>query len=931
VPGAYVGRERERAAGAELLDQARAGVSRALLISGEPGAGKTSLLGEVVDEARRAGFLAVEAAADVADAGVPYAALRLALEPALEAVSAPALTDVARSLGAALVAAGDGSSRPTANGQVPELLRQALAGWAARQPVILTIDDLHTADADTVSTLLYVIRHLRRDRVLVAATTRIDAPDLDAERADMFERLRDSGAIDVVNLGALDDRELGLLVAARTGDPPDPSLLATLVERTGGNPFFAVELLGALDASGALRRRDGAVGVSPTAEPTLPRRVTTAVLHRVFQLGPDARAVASTASLFTALPLHRLPLLATLSGLGPTRCATAFDRLVSARILVGEGDRYHFTHAIVRDALYEDLGPATRQRLHERAAMLLSEGNVGGAADVLEIASHVRRSAMRPDPRAAGLLAAAGDLMVTRAPRSAVGWYRDALARLAPRDRAAARIEIELGRALTFSGQHGEAAQVAIDAASALAPGPDRGRAVIVGARALFAAGRVDDAAAVLDAALADPMQRSARLLQHRAQVHLWQGRLEEARRLVAEATTVDPAEGRSMADAVSMHLAASAGDYARAAEFAGSLRAELDWLSPAAQINVQMSLCAVTALNGEARQAVADAENVERQGAMSPWFRACGAWALYRLGRWDDAVRSAESARDEVDVATGDLATAVFGPVLVAIHAERGDFAAAHSAAELSTQPGGALFDAGVDWARAMLLSTRGDHNGALEILDAAARRQGERGRLNHLALVLAQHAEVAWRVGNHAAARRTDDRLWALPRDDAGLAATLWCLLTRALVRRDADAAAAARALAVEHELAADAGRALGLLGAIRDDPAMLVEAYDELDRLGAVQRQRELSHHLRRLGKRAPRRKRSANRLTPTEAQIANLVSAGLTNRQVAGEARLSPKTVEVYLSRIYAKTGCRSRIELAVALNTGQVHAAAVDRV
>jgi DNA-binding NarL/FixJ family response regulator len=97
--------------------------------------------------------------------------------------------------------------------------------------------------------------------------------------------------------------------------------------------------------------------------------------------------------------------------------------------------------------------------------------------------------------------------------------------------------------------------------------------------------------------------------------------------------------------------------------------------------------------------------------------------------------------------------------------------------------------------------------------------------------------------------------------------------------------------------------------------------VDAYEELDRLGAVMRQREVGHHLRRLGLRVPRRQRRAGQLTSVELEVANLVARGLTNRQVAEEAGLSLKTVEVYLSRIYAKTGYHTRVELAVALTSG----------
>jgi DNA-binding CsgD family transcriptional regulator len=154
----------------------------------------------------------------------------------------------------------------------------------------------------------------------------------------------------------------------------------------------------------------------------------------------------------------------------------------------------------------------------------------------------------------------------------------------------------------------------------------------------------------------------------------------------------------------------------------------------------------------------------------------------------------------------------------------------------------------------------------------------------------------------------------------DESGIAPRLALLWARAVVARDVEAALTWERIASRHALPLDAAMAKSLFGALTDDPDVLIAAYEEYGRLGARVRQRENVHELRRLGRRAPRQPRTGL-LTPAEAEVARLVARGLTNRRVADAASLSPKTIEAYLSRIFTKTGCRSRVELAVFVNSG----------
>jgi DNA-binding NarL/FixJ family response regulator len=145
---------------------------------------------------------------------------------------------------------------------------------------------------------------------------------------------------------------------------------------------------------------------------------------------------------------------------------------------------------------------------------------------------------------------------------------------------------------------------------------------------------------------------------------------------------------------------------------------------------------------------------------------------------------------------------------------------------------------------------------------------------------------------------------------------------LLTTARVLGDAASAAAAQAESEAAGLRLEAATALGVHGIVARDAAMLTEAHRQLGELGAVARQREVTRYLRRLGRRVPGRRAGVNELSSTEAEIASLVGMGLTNRQIAQQTGLSIKTVETYLSRVFVKTGSRSRTELAIYVNARQ---------
>jgi DNA-binding CsgD family transcriptional regulator/tetratricopeptide (TPR) repeat protein len=381
-----VGRTEEvdRLAGLIGLDAVPAGH---VLIGGDAGVGKSRMIGELTARARTAGWRVLTGhCIDFGESALPYLPFteafgRLATdEPEIAMALLDAHPAIARLHpshrllgGAALREQRDERPQPTDRAAVLDAVQAALADLGQRAPLLVVLEDLHWADGSTRELLSFLFTRDIAAPVAILASYRSD--DLHRRhplRATLAAWGR-IGTVARVQLAPLDDDRMRLLIEALHPEPlPDPAM-QRLLDRAEGNPFFAEELVAAAE-SGAGR---------------VPADLADLMLVRLDQLDDDARLAVRAAAVAGRRSAHDL--LARGSGLEAGALDTALRAAVEANVLVATGtDGYAFRHALLAEAVYQDLLPGERARLHGAFARALAAHDVAGTA--AELARHARAS-----------------------------------------------------------------------------------------------------------------------------------------------------------------------------------------------------------------------------------------------------------------------------------------------------------------------------------------------------------------------------------------------------------------------------------------------------------------------------------------------------------------------------------------------------------
>ena len=447
-PISYVGRVEERAALEEAMVLARDGARQVVLLSGEPGIGKTRLSSFAAHRAHAEGF-AVCWGACSEELAVPY-------EPWIEVCSqlvehAPEevlnrlverhkgeLGRLARNLERRVAAL----PAPQTSDHETEryLLFSAVAGLlqevAQSVPVCVVLDDLHWADGQSVALLKHVVRTVEQGALQVIATYRDSDLGKDHPLSAVLADLRSVEGVQRLALHGLGADEVAQIMTVVAGYELDEDILQLAKEiaaETDGNPFFVGEILRGLWESGGLTfdEASGRWSVDRSAGVALPESVREVIERRVERLGEEALEVLRLAAVIGRS--FDLELLESILDLDESLLLDHLEAAVAASLLAESSERvgqFRFAHALINQTLYEGLGATRRARMHQRVAQALE--NLYGedpGEHLAELALHWRLAAVSVDKaKAANYALRAGQrALQSLAPAEAVKLFTDAV------------------------------------------------------------------------------------------------------------------------------------------------------------------------------------------------------------------------------------------------------------------------------------------------------------------------------------------------------------------------------------------------------------------------------------------------------------------------------------------------------------------------
>ncbi len=903
----FVGRQVELDLVSSALEASRASKPQIVSIEGQPGIGKSTFLHRVLP--RGEDVVVLDASGDESEVALDYGVVSQLASRATVVSNPRALNErIEDPTSASVFSVG------------AELLGM-LGSVQERAFVVVAVDDAHLMDRSSAGALLFALRRLYADRVLVLLASRSE--ELDRLGPSWLRLLSDPERAKRVQLGGLTAREVGLLARSLGFGALPLAMAERLREHTGGHPLYVKALLSELPPDAL--EFDGPLPA--------PHSYAATVIARLTSVAPDTQDLVAAA----AVAGNRCPL--TIAGLlaGVSDPLVALEDAIAADLLALVPARFPeevtFPHPLVRAAVYDDLSPSRRRILHQACAELTSGSE--------SLPHRVAASPGSDDALAAELAASADDDF-------ARGNLTAAADRLLSASRIAASRQVRedsLLRAVEFLVHAGELPRAAglFDAVLSCTDCPSQSYVLAILTASL---GQVAEGAAALRELTehpdfgADP-ELAGRAIASLAVLSAVEGRGDEAVEWARRA--LQGKEPPAMTKVIATEgLAWALSDLGRGREAI----ALFEGLSPARMRPEPFEAELLTVRGnvklwwGDLLGAIEDLSAVIRWSREGTTLRslpnAFGALAEaeYRVGRWDDGLTHAEvavSLGKDTDRAW-DLPSV--HAVASYLHGGRGNWrfatehvAAARRTAEAAPSPLSRYYAC---VAAGHLAWVREDWNAVIDSL-APLHTPPRPIRMTGLERVpWLLEAEAMIRTGRLEEGEHTLSRLHdALDKSPQDVTRVdLWRLFgvleharhrpakARAAFLEGQEAAKAAGSPFAQATLELAYGHFLHKTGSRRAAIAALRLAREVFERLGASQFLERCDAELAACGVRHQRDGGDDDYgLTAREEVVARLVASGKSNREVAAELYLSSKAIEYHLANIYTKLGINSRHQLA----------------
>jgi DNA-binding CsgD family transcriptional regulator len=937
---ALIGRESERERLGAALRRAAQGAGSLVLVAGEAGVGKTRLAQDAADGLEASIVWGRAGEGITAPYGPIVAALRSHLRASPEGLSA--LGPLRRHLAVLLPELGEPASESD-RATLFEAICAAFTAMAGDGTRLVVLDDLQWSDESTLELLPALAEPLGRLPLLLVAIYRSDGLPRDHLLRRLRHELRRGGRLQELVLGPLDGAQTAALVADVLGETPASSLAEAVYDRAQGIPFYVEELARALLRTDAIAPGPRGLELADDNDVPLPDSIRDAVLTGARALSPPGRAAADAAAV--AGDRFDLELVAELSS------AAGLTALVDGQLVAEAGPgRGAFRHALAREALYADVPWLQRRALHRRVAEALE----AAGASSHEVATHWLGA--RDEARARdALVRAADESRSVHAYRDAAVAGRRALdlwpADDEPRRRTAA---LECYAACAeLSGDLAEAGRAwrelcAIEEAAGM-------QAAYANAHRRLAA--IYDLQG--DRAMALPVRRSASDAYEAAGLHAeaaverlaianylrygasYGAAIETARAAARDAAQADRLDLRARALGVEGVARAKRGDYAAGLDVvtrALALALEHEMTVVAAELYQRLGAVLYdSAEYRRAQQTLQSALALCNAGGSVETEVACLTCLVYVLrecGEWPEALQLAR------DLVASGTAVWVAEGLAGSIHGAQGRLSSARRMLDSSLAAAARLghYNMTVDTTAnlARVAAAGGDDQEAAQRCRSLLARWEDSEDRHYAVSGLRWSAGFFARRGDLAAANACAGALTTIASSTGhpdALAALASALGETALAEGDHDAAADQLGHAVKllrgvelpfdrAEVELRAGVALAAAG--EREPALerLGDAYRTARKLGARPLATEAAREVaalgepvvQRLGRRAAADADGAG-LSRRELEVLRLVAVGRTNREIAAELFLSPRTVDMHVRNMLRKLDCRSRVEAA----------------